>query len=355
MITFNPGPSQIAPAIQDFLQHLPMSNFLSLSHRSPEFIVFFDGLIRRMKRVFAVPEDYRIFFVPSATAAMSMTVGNLVKSHSTHFVHGSFSKRFAETSSQMGKTVCRFDSEPDKPVRWEEHHVPGETELIAITHNETSTGLMWPVSDIEALRKRWPEPILAVDVTSSFGAVVFQYDCADIWFGSVQKVLGLPAGLGFMIVSPRALDKAKSINQKSVPAWMDLNRLDELYMKPQTFETPSALHLAMLNRVLEDWDVQSVFSSTVKKAERLYSVLIQKPMNAVPFVKSPHWRSMTVACFEVENPEQWHELALAEGFVLGKGYGTWKKTQVRIANFPAHTAAHFQMLFQVLRKGLYLS
>jgi phosphoserine aminotransferase len=352
MITFNPGPSQITPVIQDFLQHLPMGNFLSLSHRSPEFIDFFDGLIRRMKRVFAVPEDYRIFFVPSATAAMSMIVGNLVTSHSTHFVHGSFSERFAETSSRMGKNICRFDSDPDKPVRWEEREVPGESEMIAVTHNETSTGLMWPGSDLEALRKRWPDPILAVDVTSSFGAVPFQFHCADIWFASVQKVLGLPAGLGFMIVSPRAMEKSESMTRKELPAWMDLTRLDTLYRKPQTFETPSAIHLAMLNRVLEDWNVQDVFSSTVKKAERLYSVLIQEPMSAVPFVKSPHWRSTTVACFEVENPAHWHELALAEGFVLGKGYGTWKTSQVRIANFPAHTATHFQMLFQILRKNI---
>ena len=40
-----------------------------------------------------------------------------------------------------------------------------------MTHNETATGLAWPADEISALRAAWPEPLLVVDVTSSFGAL----------------------------------------------------------------------------------------------------------------------------------------------------------------------------------------
>ena len=349
MISFNPGPSQLSNSLKDQLQHLAMGNFLSISHRSQEFTTFFHEFLLQFRSVFKVPKTYHIFFVPSATAAMSIVIGNLSNRKTAHSVHGAFSDRFAQTAMEMGRKVQRLESRPDQPLAWRDWKLDSDIEILATTHNETSTGLMWPLPELEDLRKTYPEVLLAVDVTSSFGAVDFDLSQADVWFGSVQKVLGLPAGLGFMVVSPKAMSCAKNIKDKNLPGWMDFHTLQSYYQKNQTFETPSTLHLALLSEQLKDWDVEDIQKRTMKKAERIYSILQQDPIHWIPFIKEPHWRSITVACFDVENPDVWHEFAGRNGFVFGQGYGTLKSSQIRMANFPALTAVDFQMLFQTLR------
>jgi len=349
MITFNPGPSQISANIKDHLQHLAMGNFLSLSHRSGEFTSFFKTLQSRFRSAFSIPANYEFFFLPSATAAMSVAIGNLSRTTTTHLVHGAFSGRFASTAEEMGRKVNRIEAEPDQPIPWRQTNLGNESEFIAITHNETSTGLMWPLLEISELRQAHPNPILAIDVTSSFGAIPFDISQADVWFGSIQKVLGLPAGMGFIILSERAMQLSSQLGPKGLPAWLDLDKLQPYYEKHQTLETPSALHLALLSEQLADWDLEDIYGRTVKKAERMYSVFSQPPFGWKPFVKEPHWCSLTVVAFEVDQPTFWREQAQRGGFILGKGYGSWKDKHLRLANFPAHTAVDFQMLFQTLR------
>ena len=351
MITFNPGPSQLSPLIRDAIQRIAMSDFLSLSHRSPEFTEFFHDLLIRFKTVFRILESYFLFFVLSAIAAMSILIGNLVEDQCTHFVHGAFSKRFAQTGEAMGRKVQAIITDPEVPVNWRDHQPQKGTEMIAVTHNETSTGLMWPLHEISELNQAFPNALLAVDVTSSFGAIPFHIPDADAWFGSVQKVLGLPAGLGFMVLSPRAMEKARSKKDMKVSGWMNLKILEEKYRKAQTFETPNALHLKLLDEQLVNWDLDDSFRLTMRKSKQMVSALTQAPMNWNPFIVEPHWRSLTVGCFNVDRPQYWHETARKHGFILGKGYGAWKNQCIRIANFPALTADHFQMLFYSLRKA----
>lgn len=54
--------------------------------------------------------------------------------------------------------------------------------------------------------------LIAIDATSWFGGVVFDWMLGDVWFASVQKCLGLPAGMGIMVCSPKALEKARKVN-----------------------------------------------------------------------------------------------------------------------------------------------
>jgi Phosphoserine aminotransferase len=56
--------------------------------------------------------------------------------------------------------------------------------------------------------------LLGVDVTSSMGAVEYNFSVADAWFFSVQKAFGMPAGLGILIVGPKILEKAKNARRK---------------------------------------------------------------------------------------------------------------------------------------------
>ena len=195
MLTFNPGPSQLTDDVIDAIRDIAVSGFLSISHRSSKFKEVCRSAVEGLRDVFSLPPEYTILLQPSATAAMEMVLRNCVSTRSFHFVHGAFSQRFYETAREMRIEAFGFQSDPDQPVNWGQVDVPRDVDTICVTHNETSTGLMWPAQEIDALRARYPEPLMVIDATSSWGGVDFDWKTGDVWFASVQKCLGLPSGL----------------------------------------------------------------------------------------------------------------------------------------------------------------
>lgn len=330
-VTFNPGPSQISAATVSDIQELAASGLLSVSHRTTEVRELVLRCLRDLRRVMAIPDDYAIVFQPSATAAMDLVLGNCTQHTSAHFVAGAFADRFATTAQRLGRTVTRLDA--PWGAAFDVADVAFETppELIAVTHNETSTGAMWPAEALRALRDAHPEPLLAVDVTSSFGALAMDWTCADFWFGSVQKCLGLPSGLGLSIVGPRARAR---ICAGSRAAWRDLAVLLEMIDRGDTVETPNMLAIALLGRQMARWDLAAVEAATRACAAQVHEAF----GDAAFFVRDPAWRSPTVHNLVVDDPAACHVRAEAAGFVLGKGYGKLRERCIRIATFPAHTS-----------------
>jgi phosphoserine aminotransferase len=202
---------------------------------------------------------------------------------------------------------------------------------------------MWPATEIAALRAARPEPLLAVDVTSSFGGLAMRWTDADAWFGSVQKCLGLPAGMGYLVVGPRVLEAARRLAGR-VANWQRLATMAAKMDEGQTAETPNVLAIALLARQMARWDLARVERDTTAKAAFLYGA----PLPWKPYVEDAAWRSATVACFRVDDPGRWAERAAAAGFLLGRGYGDLKSTCVRVANFPAITAEDLRRLVAAL-------
>ena len=91
---------------------------------------------------------------------------------------------------------------------WIEYEVPPDAEVICVTQNETSTACMVPEQSLVNLARRYPEKLMAVDVVSSCPDARVDYSLVDCAFFSVQKCFGLPAGLGVLMVSERAMSRS---------------------------------------------------------------------------------------------------------------------------------------------------
>jgi phosphoserine aminotransferase len=342
VISLNPGPSELSDETLADLREIAASGLLSLSHRGAAFVevlrAAFGGLAERM----ALPPDYRVLYQPSATAAMDTVLRN-VASKSFHFVHGAFSKRFHASAREIGIDAGSLVSDGHHGVPWRDGSLPAGTDLVAVTQNETATGQMWPADELGALRAAFPEPLLCVDVTSSFGAIAMRWTDADLWFGSVQKVLGLPAGMGYLVAGPRALAAAKRPGRR-VAAWQDLPTMADKMEAWQTVETPNVLAIALLGRQMARWDLGRIERETRAKADLLYGA----DLPWTPHVEDASWRSTTVLCFRVDEPRRWAQRAEAAGFLLGSGYGDLKPTTVRVANFPAVPEAAMRRLVATL-------
>ncbi len=344
-MTFNPGPSQLSAATMDDVRELAGSGLLAASHRSDRVRTVVRESIEALRAAMRVPADYVVVFQPSSTAAMECILRNCVREASLHFTNGAFAERFARTADDVGLRPARVEGAWDAPPRWRDFDVPQDVELVAVTHNETSTGAMWPAAELAGLRARLDGPLLAVDVTSSFGALATDWTGADVWFGSVQKCLGLPAGLGFLLVGPRALARAAEIGTaRRVAAWQDLVVLARRTETGETVETPNVLAIALLGRQMRRWDLAEVEDATRAKSDLLADAF----PHAASFVGDPDWRSPTVHNLVVDDPAAWRTRADAAGFELGNGYGKLRTRCVRIANFPAHAHADVHALIRAL-------
>jgi phosphoserine aminotransferase len=341
-LTFNPGPSQLSPTTVQYIHSLADSGFLSESHRSDAFSVMSEKALRGLRKSLGIPEEYRIFYQPSATAAMEATLRNTVSSSSFHFVHGAFSKRFFTTARQIGLKALSYETEWHKAIDWENADIPADIELIAITHTETSTGLMWPEEEIVKMREAYPSALLTYDITSSCGAMPLRWDLGDVWLWSVQKCFGLPSGLGFLVVSPRAYDKALDVlkDKGGVAGWQRFDILEQKMAHHQTFDTPNMFNIALVAHLMSAWDLDAIYRDTLHKASLLY----EAPVSWKPYIEDPRWRALTVANLCVTAPSLWHEHTANEGMTLGKGYGPLKESCVRVANFPAHSGEDISRL-----------
>ena len=84
-----------------------------------------------------------------------------------------------------------------------------------------------------------------MDATSSMGGINLPWQEADVWFASVQKCIGIPAGLGILICSPKALKRATQLNKKV--HYNDVLLMEENRKLFQTHYTPNVLSIYVLS------------------------------------------------------------------------------------------------------------
>ena len=94
----------------------------------------------------------------------------------------------------------------------------GEYDVLAMVHNETSTGTMSDLKEISQLLKaKYPDVIWLVDAVSSMAGIKIEVDklAIDFILSSTQKAWGLPAGFSICAVSDKIIEK--SPNEINLP------------------------------------------------------------------------------------------------------------------------------------------
>lgn len=352
MINFTPGPSQLYFTVPDHLKRALRDGIGSLSHRSKEFEKIFQKTTEGLRELLGVPASHSIVFTSSATEVWERSIQNLVEEECYHFVNGAFSRRYHEIATQLHKRAHAREVKEGEGFEGD-FTLPSGVELIAITHNETSTGVAWPLEKMYEVRKNNPSALLIIDAVSSLPYPAIDFTQIDSIFFSVQKAFGMPAGLGVWIVNERCLAKAETLLKKGVAigTYHNLPTLSSAAKKHQTPETPNVLAIYLLAQVVEDFlrrGVQTLRRETDYKAAILYQAL-QAHSIAKPFVEAAAFQSKTVIVAHTGSHTKEISKALqTKGIYPGDGYGKAKETQLRFANFPAHSKEQFELLVDTL-------
>ena len=348
MISFYPGPSRVYDEIPSYVKDAHKLGIMSINHRSDVFVKMAERTIKLLKQKLGIPKSYTVFFTSSATECWEIIAQSLITNHSYHLYNGSFGQKWFDYTKRIKPiaTPIPFDvNEKLDPKNLIFEHHEG---VICLTQNETSNGTQVSNTTIAAIQKNNPTYLIAVDATSSMAGIKLDFKAADIWFASVQKCFGLPAGLGLLICSPRVLERAKVVGEKD--HYNSLTFMIEMMRKWQTSCTPNVIGIYLLMRVLEKMKpIREVHELTVKRYQTWVKFLAQRK-DIKHLVDNPSVHSLTVLPIKGTDPvvDRIKKAARKKGLLLGEGYGDLKSSTFRIANFPALKNSEVNTLMKFL-------
>lgn len=332
MITFYPGPSKVYPQVAEYAAEAVRQGIVSLNHRSAGFMDIVKETIRLLHEKLAIPAEYHIALVSSATECWEIVAQSLTAEASLHPYSGAFGKKWAEYAYRI---------KPPTSL--------SEADVLCIVQNETSNGTQVTMQTLAQFRRDF-SGLIAVDAVSSMAGISLDWTLADVWFASVQKCFGLPAGLAVLIYSPAALRQAEKIGENV--HYNSLLFIHENFSKFQTSYTPNGLGIYLLMRVMQQVpSIDAVHTITKKRAIDWYTFFENSGSEFRLLINDPAIRSDTVIAVEgSESPIKAIKGAAQQaGITLGNGYGDWKNTTFRIANFPAITDEEIETLREFLR------
>lgn len=289
----------------------------------------------------SIPNSHQIFFLSSSLEAMERILQNCVEKYSFHFVNGSFSGKFYQFAKLLKKSPLKYETKEGEGFHLANVRIPKNTELICITHNETSTGVSIPLQYVNKLKQNYKK-LIALDIVSSAPYANMDFSLIDIAFFSVQKGFGLPAGLSVLLVNQKALEKANKLKNKgiNIGSYHSFSSLADKNLIFQTPETPNVLLIYLLGKICGDMikkGIGNIRKQTEKKADMIYN-FFDKYQEGKPFVKDNNYRSKTTIAVELKGGSDKFIAALKKkGMIVSSGYGKFKKDQIRISNFPGHT------------------
>ena len=233
-----PGPTAIPPEIL-----LTMAEPI-LHHRNPLFEAVVAEVRENLKWLFGTKNEVLIF-ASSGTGAMEGAVTNMLSPGDKAICvrSGKFGERWANICKAYGVQSVNID------IPWGDILEPAEvekvlkanpdTKAVYATATETSTGARFPIQEIAAIVKNYPNTIMVVDAITGLGVFeILQDDWGiDVLVSGSQKALMLPPGLAFAGVS----DKAWEFNKTSTLPKFYFNWAKELanLEKNQTNFTPA--------------------------------------------------------------------------------------------------------------------
>jgi aspartate aminotransferase-like enzyme len=342
----SPGPIEVHP---DLLREMSVPMF---SHRSADYHALHARVREKLRRLL-LTRSHVFLLTSSGTGAMEAAMRNCVARRVLTCAVGAFGERWHQIAVGNGIESELLSVEWGRglrPEQIEERLRGGGIDAVAVTHNETSTGVMNRLEEIGSVVRRFPDVLLMADCVSSLAGARVEPDAwgVDVVLAGVQKAFGLPPGLAVMVVGERAMKRAETIRRRGF--YFDLVKFRDADAKDETPETP-ALSLVwaldkMLDRALAE-GVEARFERTRRMQQQCHAWARQR----FGLFAEEGYRSVTMTC--VANPRgvdlKKMLAAVGErGFTIAEGYGKLRDQTFRIAHMGDITEADLKALTEAI-------
>lgn len=299
----------------------------------------------------------------SAWGVMEGAIRNLVARKVLCCMNGAFSDKWLDVSQRCGKQAEGLIAPWGSPIRPENVDAKlatGQFDALTLIHNETSTGVMSPLAEIAALKKKYPNVMFIVDSVSSMSAVPTPFDelGIDVLLAGTQKALALPPGTSVFTCSTAALEKAAQ--QKDRGYYFDFVEFQKNAEGNMTPSTPSIGHVFALESKLEDIfaeGLQARYQRHAKLAQMMRDWARGHGFNLFP---EPGFESQTLTCVSngarpggrIVDVAKLQKLVKDRGFLIDGGYGKIKGTTFRVSNMGDETEQTMQTLFNAMDEAM---
>lgn len=352
---FIPGPIEVKQDVLDKMS-TPM-----IGHRSKDASNLQKDISDKLRKLFYT-ENEILLSTSSGSGLMEAAVRCCTKKKAAVFSIGSFGERWHEMAVANGVEADLFVSEPGSittPEMVDEALSTGKYDLITITHNETSTGVMNPIDEISEVVKKYPDVIFCVDTVSSAGGVKIEVDKLgiDICITSSQKALGLPPGLGICTITDRAIVKARTVKNRGF--YLDLVSLYDT-VKKKDYQYPSTPNLSLMFALDYQLDciIKEGFENRFKRhlemaeytrdwAKRNFGLFPDEQYASVTLTTVKNTRNISVKNLNAELGKR--------GYAISNGYGSLKEKTFRIAHMADLTLEDMKELLHEIEDILSIS
>ena len=299
----------------------------------------------------------------SAWGVMEGAIRNLVSKKVLCCMCGAFSDKWLDVAQRCGKQAEGLQvnwGSPIRPEQIEAKLATGQFDALTLIHNETSTGTMSPISQIAALKQKFPDITFIVDAVSSMSAVKLEFDALmlDVLLAGTQKAFALPPGLTVFTCSPAALSKAEKCRNRGY--YFDFVEFQKNAEKNMTPSTPSIGHINALASKLEDIFAEGLEARFERHHKLAESTRAWGARHGLTLFPEPGYESVTLTCFNngaepggrVIDVPKLQKLVKEQGFLIDGGYGKIKGTTFRVSNMGDEDNASMGQLYAALDSAM---
>lgn len=329
---FIPGPVEVRQEILDQMAK-PL-----IGHRTKEISELQRNISNNLKKLFYT-ENQVMLSTSSGSGFMEGAIRSCTAKKAAVFSVGAFGKRWYKMAVSNGVPADLFEVEMGQatsPQMVEEALSTGEYDLITITHNETSTGVMNPIKEIADVVKKYPEVVFCVDTVSSAAGSKIEVDQLgiDICITSTQKALGLPPGLAICTMSNKAYERAKTVKNRGlyfdmVEIYDTINKKDHQYPSTPNVSLMYALEY-QLDQIMKE-GLENRFARHIEMAQYVrgwakkhFEIFADEKYLSNTLTTVKNTRGISVKDLNGELAKR--------GFMISNGYGDLKEKTFRIAH-----------------------
>ncbi|HEX3717715.1 MAG TPA: aminotransferase class V-fold PLP-dependent enzyme [Verrucomicrobiae bacterium] len=299
----------------------------------------------------------------SAWGVMEGAVRNLVQKRVLNCMCGAFSDKWLDVSKRCGKQAEALQvpwGSPILPGQIEAKLATGTFDALTIIHNETSTGVMSPIYEIAALKKKFPDVMFIVDAVSSMSATKLEFDVLgiDVLLAGTQKAFAMPPGLAVFVCSPAALARAAAATDRGY--YFDFVEFQKNAEQSMTPSTPSIGHVYALASKLEDFFSEGLEARYARHTKLAGLTRAWAAKHGFTLYPEPGYESVTLTCVNngakpggrVIDAAKLQKAVKDQGFLIDGGYGKIKGTTFRISNMGDETEETMGQLYAALDSGM---
>lgn len=301
---FVPGPTNVPERVQRAMV-VSMED-----HRSSKFPDLTKSVLDDLKGVFKTATGTPVIFPSTGTGGWEAALTNCLSPGDLVLASrfGQFSHLWIDMVQRLGFQVEVVDAEWGEGVPVEKYaeilakDKAHKIKAVLATHNETATGV---TSDVAGVRKALDAAkhpaLLFVDAVSSLGSIDFRMDDwgVDICVAGSQKGLMMPAGLGIVCASQKALAARETSKQpRCFFDFGDMIKANATGYFPYTPALPLLYGLRESLTIINEEGLENIFWRHNYLASGVRAAILEG-WGLKLCAKAPQWYSDTVSAIVV--------------------------------------------------------